>query len=220
MIDEVWGGPEVVRVTCQILPPTFPGYEPYCPYTIRPNGTWTAPDPAMAQGLVDASGTAGTEVTVWATSEAMGGYGVPVGQHLVDLLEQLGFDAKLKVVSGERYFEAVSDPSQLVQIGYLAWGSDYLGESGFIPALTCVSTGSDRFCDPTIERRIEQATSMQLTDPAASHYAWSELEHDLVDRAPWVPLGNTIRTILVSQRLGNYQYHPYWGELYDQMWVR
>ena len=38
--------------------------------------------------------------------------------------------------------------------------------------------------------------------------------------ATWVPLGNTIRTILVSQQLGNYQFQPYWGELYDQMWVR
>ena len=61
---------------------------------------------------------------------------------------------------------------------------------------------------------------MQLTDVAASHDLWSDLEHDLVDSAPWVPLVNPIRTALVSERLGNYQFHPYWGQLFDQMWVR
>ena len=34
---EATGGPDVAQATCQILPPGFPGYEPYCPYTIAPN---------------------------------------------------------------------------------------------------------------------------------------------------------------------------------------
>jgi ABC-type transport system substrate-binding protein/class 3 adenylate cyclase len=220
IIDQVWGGPEAVRVTCQILPPTFPGYEPYCPYTLGPDRVWTAPDLPKARQLVNASGTAGMKVVVWATPNELGGWTVLVGRHFVDLLEQLGYDAKLKVVSGDRYFSAVADPSRHVQVGFWVWAADYLGESGFLPALTCVPVGSDRFCDPTIERRIEQATSMQLTDPAASHELWTDLEHDLVDLAPWVPVGNTIRTVLVSRRLGNYQFHPFWWELYDQMWVR
>jgi ABC-type transport system substrate-binding protein/class 3 adenylate cyclase/DNA-binding beta-propeller fold protein YncE len=216
--DEIYGG--AVRVTCQILPPTFPGYVPYCPYTRHPNGTWTAPDLTKARQLVSASGTRGTKVTIWASPDAFRGVGVPIGQYLVDLLDRLGFDATLKVVTSDRYSSAISDPSQHVQMAYLAWGSDYLAESGFIPALTCAATGNDRFCDPTIERRIEQAASMQATDPARSHRLWSSLEHYLVDRAPWVPLGNNVFTSLVSKRLGNYQFHPYWALLYDQMWVR
>jgi len=221
IIDEVWGGAAAVRVTCQILPPTFPGYEPYCPYTLHPNGTWTAPDLDKAEDLVDASGTAGARVTVWAAPTAFTGWTVPVGRRFVELLDRLGFDAELKVVTDDRYYAATSDPSQHVQIGYVAFAPDYLAESGFIPALTCPPSGTGpRFCDPTIERRIEQATSMQATDPAASHDLWSDLEHDLVDLAPWVPLGNTVHTSLASERLGNYQYHPYWGQLYELMWVR
>jgi YVTN family beta-propeller protein len=220
IVDEVWGGAAAVRVTCQILPPTTPGYEPYCPYTIRPDGTWTAPDPDKAKELINASGTARAKVVVWAAPTAYQ-WSMPVGRHFVELLDQLGFDAELKEVTDDRYYSATGDPSQHVQIGYVAFGADYLGESGFIPGLTCAPVGIGLgFCTPTIERRIEQATSMQLTDPAASHRLWSDLEHDLVDLAPWVPLGNTIKTTLVSERLGNYQFHPYWGELYDQMWVR
>jgi len=108
-----------------------------------------------------------------------------------------------------------------VQIGPMAWGSDYLAESGFIPALTCTPAGfGPGFCPPTIEREIEEATNMQLTDAAASHDLWSDLEHDLVDRAPWVPLWNQMWAVPVSKRLGNYQFHPYWGPLYELMWVR
>jgi peptide/nickel transport system substrate-binding protein len=190
------------------------------PYTSHPDGTWTAPDLAEAQYLVDASGTAGARVTVWASPDAGGGFGVPVGSYFVDLLDQLGYDAKLKVVRGDRYFSTLFDPSQTVQMAYWVWASDYLAESGFLPALTCANTGSFRVCDPTIHRRIEQATSMQVTDPAASHDLWSDLDHDLVDLAAWVPLENPMQTSLVSQRLGNYQFHPYWGQLIDQMWVR
>jgi YVTN family beta-propeller protein len=218
IIDEVWGG--ALRATCQILPPTFPGYEPYCPYTLHPDGTWTASDLAKAQKLVDRSGTGGASVTVWAAPEALGGFTVPVGQYFVELLDQLGYDATLNVVTDDQYSSAIDNSSQRVQMGLYAWGSDYLAESGFVPPLTCIPTGSSRFCDPRIERKIEQATSMQLTDPAASHDLWSDLDHDLVDLAPWVPLGNPIHTSLVSERLGNYQLHPYWGQLYEQMWVR
>jgi YVTN family beta-propeller protein len=220
IIEEVWGGAAAVRVTCQILPPTMPGYEPHCPYTIRPDGTWTAPDLAKAEELIDASGNTGAKVVVWAAPTAYG-WSTPVGKYFVELLDRLGFDAKLKEVADGRYYSATGDPSQHVQIGYVAFGPDYLGESGFIPPLTCAPVGVGLgFCNPTIERRIEQATSLQVTDPPASHDSWADLEHDLVDLAPWVPLVNGIFTTPVSERLGNYQFHPYWAPLYDQMWVR
>jgi len=60
------GGPLTAQSTCQILPPTMPGYHPYCPYTIQPGptGAWTAPNLALAKRLVRASGTRGDRVTV------------------------------------------------------------------------------------------------------------------------------------------------------------
>ena len=33
---EIIGGEDAARATCQQLPPNFPGYEPYCPYTLNP----------------------------------------------------------------------------------------------------------------------------------------------------------------------------------------
>ena len=60
------GGPPDAAITCQLLPPGWPGYQPYCPYTRSPDegGRWSAPDITTAQQLIDASGTRGAEVVV------------------------------------------------------------------------------------------------------------------------------------------------------------
>ena len=67
------GGPLAVQATCQILPPTMPGYRPYCPYTVSPSasGAWTAPNLALAERLVRKSGTRGDRVTLLYPREAL-----------------------------------------------------------------------------------------------------------------------------------------------------
>jgi hypothetical protein len=35
-----------------------------------------------------------------------------------------------------------------------------------------------------------------------------------------VPTYNRQNVDLVSERVGNYQYHPQWGPLLDQLWVK
>ena len=67
---EVAGGPTRAAATCQILPPNFPGWQPYCPYTLdpRPGGTWQAPDLATARRLIAASHTAGSKIRLWIPS--------------------------------------------------------------------------------------------------------------------------------------------------------
>ncbi len=39
-------GARLAQPTCQLVPPTAPGYRPYCPYTVAPDdsGDWKAPD--------------------------------------------------------------------------------------------------------------------------------------------------------------------------------
>ena len=53
------------EATCQILPRNFPGYQPYCPYTVSPGSRkYRGPDLATARKLVEESGTKGMHVTV------------------------------------------------------------------------------------------------------------------------------------------------------------
>ena len=42
----------------------------------------------------------------------------------------------------------------------------------------------------------------------------------LVDDGPLVPYLNLGSLDFVSERVGNYQHHPWWGILLSQLWVR
>jgi peptide/nickel transport system substrate-binding protein len=49
---------------------------------------------------------------------------------------------------------------------------------------------------------------------------WSQIDRAIVDEAAWLPLVTPTNTTYVSARVGNYRYHPLWGPLLDQFWVR
>ncbi len=69
-VVELLGGPTSQRPTCQILPPNFQGYEPFCPYTLEPDsGVWSAPDLDRARALIEDAGAVGEKVTVWVTDD-------------------------------------------------------------------------------------------------------------------------------------------------------
>jgi ABC-type oligopeptide transport system substrate-binding subunit len=109
-----------------------------------------------------------------------------------------------------------------VQIGFVIWGAAYPAESGFVPdVLACDgSFNLGSFCEPEIDVRMRKAARLATTNPSRSHELWSQIEHDLVDRAPWVPLVNTRFVTLASEGLGNFLFNPAVGPLIDQMWVR
>jgi peptide/nickel transport system substrate-binding protein len=69
-VVELAGGPASWHATCQILPPNFHGYEPFCPYTLDPDaGVWSAPDPDRARALIEDADAIGEKVTVWVNDD-------------------------------------------------------------------------------------------------------------------------------------------------------
>ena len=205
--------------TCQILPSNFPGYDPYCPYTLAPGDVWTAPDLDAARSLVAESGTEGMRVTVWSTPN----FDPEVAVYFRDLLEELGYRATLKnVKNSDPYFAAVYGSPRRAHLALVGWFTDYVNESGYlVPVLTCNAfVNESGFCDEDIDRRMDRAARLQITDPTAAHQLWSEIEHDLVDQAPWIPLVARQWVNLVSERIGNFQVSPQYGPLVELMWVQ
>jgi peptide/nickel transport system substrate-binding protein len=213
------------RVTCQVLPPDFAGYERYCPYTVEPGGTgaWSGPDLARALKLVRASGTAGQSVSIWIppyTGTTAG------GRYVVSLLDRLGYKARLRVSTGNPYG---NENAKHVQSGFEGWYSDYATPTGFFGnTLTCASdrpadpnnTNAALFCDPAIDREIARARSLQSTDPEAAASLWAKVDRDTTDQAPWVAFANGLNVEFVSRRVGNYQYNPQLQTLLGQLWVK
>ena len=212
-VIEVARGAEVANPTCQALPPNFPGYHPYCPYTANPSasGRWVAPDLARARRLVSASGTKGERVKVWAGDRAE-------GEYVVTLLRRLGYRTQLKTVAPDsKYLAAIDDPGNKIQIAALRWFPDWPAASGFINS---VIFNCSYFCDRTIDREIARARALQATDARAANALWARIDRDLTDRAPWLFLYNNKQADFVSKRVGNFQYNLQYGILLDQLWVR
>ncbi len=65
-----------------------------------------------------------------------------------------------------------------------------------------------------------RARTLQAQDPNAAAKLWAELDRKATDQAVWVPTTTPRNIDLVSKRVGNFQHHPLFGVLLDQLWVR
>ena len=218
-----YGGPSTAVPTCQVLPPNFPGYEPYCPYTKNPgSGKWTAPDMAKAKQLIEQSGTKGASVKVTTTT-------VPTdkayGLYFVGLLNSLGYKATLQALSGDIQYPYVQNTKNHVQFSYSSWYQDYPAASDFLNILLgCNSFHPNSnsspniagFCDEQIQADMDQAGTTGITDPAAGDKIWAQVDKDVTDQAPWVAMFNPKYIDFISSRVKGYQFSPQWYFLLDQ----
>jgi peptide/nickel transport system substrate-binding protein len=215
------------RVTCQLLPPNFPGYVPYCRYTVSPSasGRWVGPDLTKAQTLVRESGTYGAKVTLltYTGSGQTLGFDPALARTVIATLQKLGYRAQLKVVPFTTYYGP--NNAQLydrAQLGTNAWLADYVAPSSFLISLVECGQGwtnSGQFCDPALDARIGKALADQADQAGVASGEWAAIDRSLADAAVDVPLSNSLTEDFVSGRVGNYTYNPQWGMLLDQLWV-
>ena len=220
-VVEISGGEGAALPTCQQLPPNFPGYEPYCPYTMDPGpeGSWTAPDFEEAKRLVGLSGTAGMRVMIEYPFDYWDPLGRPLADYLVELLKSLGYRASVNRLEVDEFYS----PDNEFQMALDLWYADYPAASNFITnRFKCDASyaPSAEFCDRDIDKMIKGAIQVQADDPAASGALWAKIDHAIVDQAPYLWLSNSIDVGFVSERVDNYQVSLQWGVLLNQLWVR
>jgi peptide/nickel transport system substrate-binding protein len=223
------GGPLAAEATCQILPPNLSGYQPYCPYTLGSglSGSWQAPDLAKAHQLVNASGTRGMKVTLLVHPADVTNPTNSIGHYVVSLLDQLGYRASLRVTP--HLYPTLDDSRSGTQIGWFTYEQDYPGPADFITVLlSCRSfvpassnnLNDAEFCSPRIDQEIQRASALEASDPGAASETWAAIDRQITEQAPWVPLYNPRLDIATAPRLENFQYHPFFALLLDQLWVR
>ena len=203
-------GDGVAVPLCQVLLPGVPGHRAHCPY---------ARDLAKARALVAASGTRGMRVDVWGTTDQVG---VPhqLPAYFASVLRSLGYRVRLRLVPSARITSALRRRIQLSVDG--DWLADYPAPSAYVPQFFGCHGGLSNgyVCDRQLERAMARATELQLSDPRRADAAWAAVDRRITDRALWVPTVNVYAAELVSTRLRNYQYHPVWGFIASQAWVR
>ena len=224
---KIYGGPKLAVPTCQILPPNFPGYKPYCPYTAG-GGTdkWTGPNMAKAQQLINASGTKGAAVKVNTTTNDVD---KALGLYFVGLLNKLGYKASLQALSPDIQYPYAQNSKNHPQFAFSSWYQDYPAASDFLNILlgcdsfhpnSNSSPNIAEFCNKGIQANMDKAGKLGITDPNASNELWAQVDHDVTDQAPWVSMFNPKYIDVLSERVKGYQFSPQWYFLLDQASVK
>lgn len=207
-----FGGRNLASPTCQILPPGMQGYKSFCLHTKDPGSKWKAPDLEKAKQLVDESGTKGQAITILTED---GEISRNIGSYLQSLLNQIGYNANIKSISGNIHYGYIQNTNNKVQISVTQWYADYPAASDFLNVLLgCGSfrEGSDSspnisgFCDKDLQARMDKALAVGITDQAAAGELWAAIDQDMMQQVPLIPLFNPKQVTFVSKRMGNFQF--------------
>jgi peptide/nickel transport system substrate-binding protein len=224
---KIFGGRRLAAPTCQVLPPGFPGYAPYCPWTLGGKAPWSAPDVPRARKLVAESGTQGDRVDIVV---ADGSVQKAIGEYIQAVLVKLGYDALLTTLPGGVQYAYVQNSRNRVEAGLAQWHQDFpapsdlldglLGCDSFVPDSDS-SPNISGFCDrETVQPLMQRAVALGLTRPRAADRLWREVDRRVVDLAVWLPLFNPKQIDVVSKRVGNYRWSPQLRLMPSRLWLR
>jgi len=225
---KIYGGPSLAVPTCQVLPPGFPSYTPYCPYTAgSSHAKWTGPDLAKAKQLVQQSGTAGMKVVVNGLNDQVDKAFV---EQMVADLNAIGYKATPQLLASSVQYPFVQNSSNSGKwnVAYSSWYQDYPAPSDFLNVLLgcgSIHPNSDAspniaaFCDQSIQSKINQAETMAATNPSGAAALWTQVDHADTDAAAWVDLFNPKQIDVLSHNVHGYSWSPQWYILIDRLWL-
>jgi peptide/nickel transport system substrate-binding protein len=192
-LERIYAG--TVRATQQILPPQMPGYRKF---ELYPH------DLGKAKELIAAAKPSDRQVTVWTNSIAPAD---EAGEYFEQVLRQLGFEVKLKVVNASTYFTLISNTGTPdLDAGWSNWLLDYPHPNDYFqPQLSGESiiqagnTNWAMFDEPAINAKITELARQQLGPKQEAEYA--ALDRAVMRKAPWAPFGTLTLGTFVSDHV-------------------
>lgn len=200
-LQRIFGGR--LQPTCNFLPPAYAGtgyvkIDP-CPYG-DPAGP---PDIAKARQLVQQSGYKGMSVTVWGNNKDPR---PAIVDYYRDVLNQIGFKAKTKILDQQVYFGTIGLKKTKAQTGFTDWFQDFPHPGDFFEpnlskkALASSPTFNFQFkSSPVLDRGLEKLTP--VNDPRTVADEWAKLDRDVIEGAHAAVYGNELSTSFFSERM-------------------
>ena len=224
---DIAGGPSLAVPACQILPPNFPSYKPYCPYTTGPQTVWSGANLAKAKALVKQSGTAGDKVVVNGTNDQVG---TELAEQMVKDLDSIGYKASTQLLSASVQYPFVQNSANWSKwnVAWSAWYQDYPAPSDFLNVLlgcghivknSDASPNIAAYCNTSVQKQINKAESEEAADPTAASALWTTIDHEDTLQAPWVDLYNPKQIDFLASNVHGYEWNPQWYILIDQLWL-
>jgi peptide/nickel transport system substrate-binding protein len=184
-----------IAPTHQILPPDVSGYQAYdlYPYSM-----------AKARRLMAKAHPKDRKITVWTDSEAPN---TEAGEYYADVLRELGFKVRLKIVNADFYFTVIGNTSTPnLDTGWSDWFEDYPHPNDWFQPLLAGSSilrrdnGNFAQIDvPELNRKIARLRRRPLGPSQERQYA--ALDRSYMKLAPWVPYGTRTLSTFVSSRV-------------------
>jgi peptide/nickel transport system substrate-binding protein len=193
-INRVQGG--VISPANETLPKGVPGYKDTP--DLYPH------DLEKAKALIKQAGVEGDDVTVWGNPENPT---KPTVEYLADTLNEIGLDAKVRIISSETYFTTIGDRSQKPQTGWANWFQDYPHPANFIDVLLnpdkVVATGNNNWsynaADKELARKINAVSQKELSPEVEEE--WAAIDREIQEKAYWGIYGTRKQATFMSDRM-------------------
>jgi peptide/nickel transport system substrate-binding protein len=199
-LQRIFGGR--LEPGCNFLPPGYAGngykkIDP-CPYG-DPAGP---PDIAKAKAMIKKAGVAGQSVTVWANNKDPR---PAIIEYLRDLMTQIGFKAKTKILDQQVYFATIGDKKTKAQAGFTDWFSDFPHPADFFEpnlsakALASSPTFNFQFkSNPAVDKGLKE---LAADDPKKVADAWAAIDRSVIENANATVYGYELSTEFFSDRM-------------------
>jgi len=179
----------------QVLPEGMPGHKRF---ELYPHNL------AKAKQMIAEADPSDREITVWTDDE---GPNEAAATYYQDVLEKLGFDAKLKVLSADNYFTVMGNRSTPdLDTGWTNWFEDYPNPNDFFePLLSADSiqptnnTNWSQIDDAALSAKIAKLGAEPLGPEQEAEYA--DLDREFMEQAPWAPYGTLTVSTFVSSAI-------------------
>jgi peptide/nickel transport system substrate-binding protein len=201
------------KPTCFFLPEGLVGHPTSeCPYG-DPNA---APDMAKAKAVLKESGMAGATVTVWGQNRSPR---KEFTNYYTDVLNQLGFKAKTKIIADAQYFPTIGNLKLQPQTGFADWNQDFPNPSDFYLLMdknSIQDTNNQSFSqvsDPHIQRELAELNAVPADKLDTVAERWQKLDEYLAEKAYIVSYGQQQNPKFFSNKLnfGAAVFHPLYG---------
>jgi peptide/nickel transport system substrate-binding protein len=205
-LERIYAGS--LAATHQILPEGMPGHQKFDLY---PHNM------AKAKELIEEANPSDRNITVWTDNESPNS---EAGAYYEGVLNELGFNAKLKTINADNYYTIIGNESTPdLDTGWLSFFEDYPNPNDFFqPMLAGESiaptgnTNLSRMNDPKLNAKIAKLGEEPLGPEQEAEYA--ALDKAYMEQAPMVPYGsNTVSTFVDNEiELASVIFNPTFGQ--------
>jgi peptide/nickel transport system substrate-binding protein len=201
-----------LNVSQTILPEGMPGHKDFELYP--------GPDIEKAKQLIEEADPSDTDITVWTNDEPDR---KKLGAYYQDVLNDIGFNADLKIINGEIYFAQIGNQkTENLDTGFSDWFQDYPHPNDFFQPLLSgesiqpTNNQNNSLTDiPALNKKIDELAQEEFTPEVQQQYG--DLDEAFMKEAVWAPYGSERFTTFVSDRL-NFD-EVFWHPLMSHDWT-